>query len=146
MLLLPSLILVADGRASAPSQEEVVAPAGRSVADGVFTVGQARRGQRRFVQFCEACHRTRDFTNATFRDRWKDLAVGDLLRVIAETMPEDSPGSLAPEYYADVVAYLLAVSGYPEGDLELPTDPFALQDVRMGGSPDTAAAQSPPSR
>lgn len=143
-VLLPlALMLVLDGYASVPPQE-AAAPAGRSVVDGVFSARQARRGERRFVQLCEQCHRTRDFTSADFFDRWTGQTVGDLLGLLQNTMPPDNPGALSADRYADVLAYLLGVIGYPAGEEELPTDPQAVMDVRIEAPPEEEAAQPLP--
>ena len=124
--------------------QETTPPAGRSVVDGVFSARQARRGERRFVQLCEQCHRTRDFTSAQFLDRWTDQTVGGLLQLIQDTMPPDNPGALDGEQYADVLAYLLGLNGYPAGEEELPTDPLAVMDVRMEAAPEERTAQPLP--
>ena len=143
-VLLPlTLTLVLDGYAFVPPQE-AAAPAGRSVVDGVFSARQARRGERRFVQFCEQCHRTRDFTSVDFLDRWTGQTVGDLLGFVQNTMPPDNPGSLSADRYTDVLAYLLGANDYPAGEEELPSDPLALMDVRIEPAPEKEAAQSEP--
>ena len=51
------------------------------------------------------------------------------MTVMSLTMPESSPGSLSPEQYADILAFLLRLNNYPEGEAELPADPAALADV-----------------
>jgi hypothetical protein len=51
-------------------------------------------------------------------------------------MPQNEPGSLTPEEYILVVAYLLRMNGLPAGETELPADPAALQDVRIEIAPD----------
>ena len=137
------LVLALEGYASVPPQE-TTAPAERSVVDGVFSARQARRGERQFVQLCEQCHRTRDFTSAQFLDRWTDQTVGDLLQLIQDTMPPDNPGALEAEQYADVLAYLLGLNGYPAGEEELPIDPQAVMDVRIEAPPEEEAAQPLP--
>ncbi len=47
-------------------------------------------------------------------------------------MPPDDPGGLDPEYYADVLAYVLSLNGYPPGEADLPADPRVLREVRFG--------------
>jgi hypothetical protein len=37
-------------------------------------------------------------------------------------MPRDNPGSLKPQQYAQVMAYLLAVNCYPAGNRKFPTE------------------------
>jgi hypothetical protein len=41
-------------------------------------------------------------------------------------MPEDDPGGMKPEEYADVIAYLLRLNGFQTGQDELPTSKDAL--------------------
>ena len=44
-------------------------------------------------------------------------------------MPENDPGGLKKEEYADVLAYILRINAYPAGYDELPTDPEALKKL-----------------
>ena len=50
-------------------------------------------------------------------------------------MPQDSPGRLKPGEYADIVAYLLKLNGYPAGEAELPPDAAKLQALRIPPTP-----------
>ncbi len=49
-------------------------------------------------------------------------------------MPEGDPGSLQPEEYADVLAYLLSLNDYPAGDQPLPPDVAVLSTIHFGDS------------
>ena len=95
---------------------------------GFFTAAQASRGERRFNQLCADCHRTVEITRGWFSGYIHHTA-GDLMAVMSMTMPESSPGSLSPDQYADILAFLLRMNNYPEGEAELPTDPAVLADV-----------------
>ena len=97
------------------------------VANGLYTQGQASRGERRFQQLCADCHRTIEITRSWFAGTIHQTA-GDLLLIMSMTMPEGSPGSLSSEEYADILAYLLRLNDYPAGEEELPTD-FALLET-----------------
>jgi hypothetical protein len=55
-------------------------------------------------------------------------------------MPKNEPGSLAPEEYADLLAYLLKLNQMPVGPTELPADTMVLKTIRIEGRP--AAAPS----
>jgi hypothetical protein len=44
-------------------------------------------------------------------------------------MPEDNPGSLADQDYADIIAYMLSVSRIPAGDDELQPDSQSLAGI-----------------
>jgi mono/diheme cytochrome c family protein len=113
------------------SQPEVAMTAGNSVLDGVFTERQASRGETRFEQVCVACHRINDFAGGRFRIVWVGRTVGDLFLTMSTLMPEDNPGSLSPEEYADIIGYMLRENGYPAGDGDLAADASTLQDIRI---------------
>ncbi len=95
---------------------------------GFFTAGQASRGERRFNQLCADCHRTVEITRGWFSGRVHHTA-GDLMNVMSMTMPESNPGGLSPDQYADILAFLLRMNNYPEGEDELPADPAVLANV-----------------
>ena len=50
-------------------------------------------------------------------------------------MPESNPGSLTDEEYVDIIAYMLSVSGMPEGDNELQPDLQGLAQVLIEQQP-----------
>ena len=121
-----------------PAPEAVVSPEAasrspveRSVLDGVFARSQASRGQRTFQQVCGACHGINEFSGGRFRIRWRGQTVGDVFDLVSMMMPEDNPGSLTPDEYTDVLAYMLSENGYPPGEVELPADADALRAVRL---------------
>ncbi len=93
-----------------------------------FTAAQASRGERRFDQLCADCHRTVEITRSWFSGRVHQTA-GDLMNVMSMTMPESNPGGLSADQYADILAFLLRMNNYPEGDEELPADPALLARV-----------------
>ena len=66
-----------------------------------------------------------------FTDAWRRRTARDLYREIRRTMPDDRPGSLAPQLYADVIAYMLELNGYPAGPTELPPDEEALRSLSL---------------
>ncbi|HXD75344.1 MAG TPA: cytochrome c [Vicinamibacterales bacterium] len=117
----------------------VQAQAPQSVNDGIYTAAQADRGKAVFAMTCAGCHGEKaeggaagptlsgpDFTNG-----YKDGSAGALLNKISSDMPSNAPGSLEPQQYADVFAYVLSVNKYPAGQTEAPKDPAALKDVKM---------------
>ena len=99
---------------------------GNSVLDGVFTATQVSQGERAFGRTCSNCHSEAEFSGGRFRIRWVGQSVGDLFDTVSTLMPEDNPGSLTPEVYASLVAYLLDLNGYPDGQNPLPPDPAVL--------------------
>ena len=96
---------------------------GRKVSDGVFTAEQATRGAEAYEKACASCHmsdlRGESFAPALNGDafglRWENGKLGDLHKIIKGTMPADNPGSLTPQQYADIVAFLLKANGYQPG-------------------------------
>lgn len=117
-----------------------------SVWDGVFTEDQAARGRQVYFGACGLCHGRRlngapddpdmlstpPLARARFLRVWEGRSLATLLAYTRLTMPEDNPGSLTEEEYADVVAYMLSMSRMPAGDDELPPDARSLAHVIIG--------------
>ena len=59
------------------------------------------------------------------------LTAQTLLDVIANTMPQSDPGSLKPEEFAAVTAYILQQNGYPAGTTALTTGAAGLKDAKV---------------
>jgi quinoprotein glucose dehydrogenase len=97
----------------------LMAQAAKSVNDGVYTAAQADRGAAVFKATCTACHEPSRFTGNDFLSGWTGKPLYALFDTVSATMPEDNPGSLKPEQYADVVAYFLELNGYPTGTSDL---------------------------
>ena len=102
-----------------------------SVMDGVFTFAQASQGQRTFETVCASCHDTGEFSGGRFQFTWVGQTTADLYETIATLMPEGDPGSLSPDEYAAVVAYLLRLNDYPPGLAPLPADEMVMQTVQI---------------
>jgi S-disulfanyl-L-cysteine oxidoreductase SoxD len=103
----------------------------RSVWDGVYTEEQAARGETVFKTSCAACHAPADFTGDTFLGTWDASTAQDLFSVIQKSMPMDNPGSLPPQNYADVVAYIFRTNAFPAGKDELTTAADQLKLIRI---------------
>ena len=102
----------------------------RSVNEGVYTAAQAERGAKRFDTTCTACHDTSRFTGDEFVSAWSGKPLAELFDVV-QTMPEDNPGSLPAQEYADVIAYFLQLNQYPAGDGELKGEAEAMRGIAM---------------
>ena len=96
--------------------------------DGVYTEEQAERGAEVVEQICRECHEDEEFVGAFIRS-WAGASVAALYDDIYSLMPEDQPGSLPPQQYADVIAYILQLNGLPPGDVELTTAREALEKL-----------------
>lgn len=117
--------------AASPAQSNASSLTTGSVLDGVFTSDQVARGQDMFQKICSACHTIAEHSGRKFEDRWGGMTLGDFFDVISNTMPDGNPGSLKPEEYASIIAFLLKETGYPEGKQELPADSAVLMKVRV---------------
>ena len=110
-----------------------------SVAAGVYTADQAKRGQTIYGDACAKCHLDDLSGGATspplkgpdFLSGWKGKSVGALFDEVRMTMPFDSPGSLTPAQYADVLAYIFSSNSYPAGQKELDKEVAALQQIKI---------------
>ena len=56
-----------------------------------------------------------------FLDGWGGRPLGDLYVNIQRTMPQDAPGRLSPDAYADIVAFMLKLHDAPAGEAQLPS-------------------------
>jgi hypothetical protein len=129
---LRSPVAVAGGE---PLAQQVPPP--RSVWDGVYTLAQAKRGALK-SGLCTSCHGDSfegllgpELAGPAFTEKWQGRTVGDLFDLMRLTMPDDAPGSLAREEYADLLAYILAVNKYPSGTTEIGIDAGPLKEIRI---------------
>lgn len=103
----------------------------KSVKAGVYTAAQADRGQAVFGSKCASCHAPNRFTDDLFYTSFAGKPLWEMFDVISDSMPEDAPGSLKKEEYADVIAYLLKLNNFPTGSSDLPIDKDALSAILM---------------
>ena len=121
----------------AQQTQTTTASAARSVWDGVYTLEQAKRGALK-SGLCVPCHGdgfvggpAAQLAGPEFTTRWEGRTVGDLFDLIRLTMPDDDPGSLPREQYADLMAYIFAVNKYPAGKTEIGIDIEPLKQIRI---------------
>ena len=124
------------------------------VTDGVYTEAQAGRGEEVYTGSCATCHGATLIGGALmsgdeppalvgdqFMAGWAGTTVGDLFERVSRIMPWDDPGSLTPQQYADVLAYILNKNGLPVSETaELAGDAVTL---RLYYFPGTRAALEP---
>ncbi len=122
----PAPPTVQDDAPAAPV-ETPDAPPPAEAGGGFFSQAQVDRGSTLFSDICSECHYASEMSDRNFQFAWRRQTVGDLYELIAETMPESSPGGLAPSEYADVVAYILELNGFEAGDEDMPPDAAALE-------------------
>lgn len=100
----------------------------RTLQDGVYTEDQARRGAAINDGVCLECHEPDEFVGS-FMESWSGAPVSMLFDEISALMPEDRPGALRPQEYADVLAYIFSLNDIPTGAQELGPDPQLLQNI-----------------
>ena len=119
-----------------------------SVWSGVYTAAQNKRGEELHADVCAMCHGPRlngasqsemppspAIAGATFLRKWAGRNVAALFVMVRHTMPPDSPGTLTDQQSIDAIAHMLAVSGIPAGNRELPLDPKALANILIEAKP-----------
>jgi mono/diheme cytochrome c family protein len=103
-----------------------------SVNAGVYTPEQADRGQLLYRNKCASCHPPVRFTDEDlFHQVYAGKPLWELFDAISETMPEDDPGGMQPEEYADVIAYILRLNRYPTGAADIPTSREGLSAILL---------------
>jgi Cytochrome C oxidase, cbb3-type, subunit III len=110
---------------------QTVATDSMSTKNGVYTWQQAMRGRDIYAGNCRSCHTVESHTGAAFSATWNHRSLADLFGYMIERMPKNDPGSLAPQEYADVLAYVLKMNGLPAGVVELSPDSVALRAIRI---------------
>ena len=115
----------------------IVSAQGKTTRDGVYTVAQAARGEKVYADSCASCHgadlsgrgQAPELSGKDFNGDWNTLPLSDLFERTRLTMPADKPGTLKPEQIADLTAFLLQKSAFPNGQTELPSDLAALKTI-----------------
>jgi mono/diheme cytochrome c family protein len=111
----------------------------RGASSGVYTAEQATRGNAVYKEQCAACHGDNlegsgpmpPLAGMDFLANWQGKSLGELYEKTQVTMPATAPGTLTAEQAADVVAYLLKVSRYPEGTMALEGRMEALASITL---------------
>ena len=132
----------------------------------LYSVQQVVAGKALYAAKCAACHsesllrgpanalKGPDFAAAWAADlRAADWAhsqrtVDDLDFIIRTTMPKDHPGSLTPEEYTELTAFILHENGYQSGSTMLVAGSPRLKQAPLwfGASQESGAAAPPPLR
>lgn len=116
--------------------------AGAAVAQGtapaVYTADQAMAGAQVYASQCAACHgnameglaapslKGPDFKAMA---QAQGMNAQSLLEVVSQSMPQGDPGSLTPDQYNQVVAFMLQQNGYAAGSTPLSPNATNLKDL-----------------
>ena len=98
----------------------------RSVTEGVYSAGQAARGQQLYQAQCAECHgKAMEGTigppliGDDVLSNWSARPLADLVDKIQKTMPFNLPASLSRQQSADLAADMLRAGKFPAGQTEL---------------------------
>jgi len=98
----------------------------RSIADGVYSSAQAKRGGQVYSAQCAGCHGNSmqgasgpPLAGSDFLSNWSARSVTELVSKIEKTMPFNQPASLSRQQSIDLVAYILETGKFPAGTAEL---------------------------
>jgi len=106
----------------------------------VFSVDQAKRGRQIFTASCADCHGADlegvvgpALAGPAFVRRWEppERSADDLFYVLRTSMPKLAMGSLAPDDYLAVFAYLLQRNGWPAGSRPFDGSDTLLRRIRF---------------
>ena len=117
----------------------------QAVTEGVYSDGQAARGQQVYQAQCAICHGDAlegsvgpPLAGNGFLSFWGARPVVDLVDKIHNTMPLEAPAPLSRQESIDLAAYILQAGGLPAGEAEL-TDGM-LAGIVLPAAPAAAAA------
>lgn len=99
----------------------------RTTNDGVYTRQQADVGEQLYAEQCIACHDKKYF-RPVFKT-WDGRSLGLLFVVMSTSMPETNPGALTRKDYVDILAYILKLNRYKDGDHELTYENGELDEI-----------------
>ena len=129
--------------ACAAMNAQQAAPRVRTVWDGAYTDAQAERARTTYESVCSRCHTLTvqgptqaqgggqggPLSGDKFWTAFTQRSVGDLLRYVTKNMPNGNGGTLSAATYADLVALILKVNGFPVGPAEV--TPTAVADIQI---------------
>jgi len=104
----------------------------------LYTTAQAAAGEKHYAALCAVCHGAQlqgvvgpALKGPNFASVKAGFAVGDIFIIVANNMPASDPGSLAPDVYVKVMAYILQQNGYPAGQTPLTYTMAAASNVPL---------------
>ena len=112
----------------------------QSAKPALYTDAQAQAGAAVYSQACAACHGQQlegvaapALKGSAFGEmaNAQSLTADAMLDVITNTMPQSDPGSLKPDDYNAVTAYILQQNGYPAGSTALTKGAPGLKDAKI---------------
>src|SRR5579863_655718 len=98
-----------------------------ALSAGPFTAAQANAGRTAYQTSCAACHGADlqgqndavQLAGLQFMGDWGTRTAGDLVAFIQAAMPPGQGGTLSPETYVNIAAFLLQQNGAAPGNTAL---------------------------
>jgi len=98
----------------------------RTINEGVFNTQQVNQGKTAYNKYCRDCHSSNlegggvepPLNDSLFIDAWREDYLASLYEYISTRMPKGrkyAAGSLKPQEYLAIVAYILQRNDYPVG-------------------------------
>ena len=129
-------------RSSVVAKEAAPAPVAAAGDEGppapFYTNAQAQRVQGLYRDVCSECHGEglngggmgggAPLRGPVFQNKWSGRPVSALYDYIRVRMPQDRPGSLTDQEYADLVALILRANDDQPGSREVPPSSAALSE------------------
>ena len=97
----------------------------------VYSAAQATKGREVFQTSCVSCHKSVELAGDKFWSGLIGKTVGDFFGYLRSSMPQDNPGGIGDDDYANVTAYILQLNTMPAGERPLPGDSAALAKIRV---------------
>ena len=88
-----------------------------SLVSGIYSEAQAESGADLYNTYCAHCHLPSFYTNIDVT--WNDMSVLDFYYKVSGSMPADNPRALNQAQYLNLVAWVLAINGYPSGNTSM---------------------------
>jgi mono/diheme cytochrome c family protein len=142
VLMTPVVAFGQDAQAPAASETPAATDTAAVVPAGTvssYTEEQAARGKTAYIDNCSGCHGTSlggggeipSLAGKGFREHWFVGSPAPFFEYIHTSMPQQDPGSLEPQTYADIASYLMSRNKVPAGDAELPPDDASLANITL---------------
>ncbi len=114
-----------------PGTVNTAAKTARSTLAGVYTAGQAAKGEQTYYNLCISCHPRGAYAGPSFKSNWSGRPLSDLYDWVLNKMPKNDPGSLTPAEAVEVIGYILQENKLPAGKTPLPTGMKPLLGIRI---------------
>jgi len=118
----------------------VTGQSAKTTAEGVYTSAQAARGKEAYAKTCESCHKAdlsglgdgmaSPLTGEDFVKNWNGKTLGDLFEKM-QAMPPGEETKATDAARADIMAFVLSVNRYRDGQTELKPDEKALKQIKI---------------